>query len=547
MINLRFLKHIFSKYKYALIFILLLSVLLSVIEIFAIRELSILINSITSSDDQYKSFLIIKYFRFNFTYDKNNIILCSIILLFFIKTFLFIFLNFKILTFTGSVDIFIRKTILQHVLKYKYSDWTKQNSSYHIGEITSFIPKIINQVFLPLIRSISDLFILFSIIVFLATLDLNLFLGCLVYFVAISFALALIFKGKNLRFGRLIRDLNVQMIYNIKSSFESHKEFTASNKIHYFYNKFINISDKYRKVFVKLNLIAKLPRILVELSFVLVFCFLFIIIEKNNQSLQLLSFYGLSGLRLIPIMSSFISLYNNYKSNFVVLEKIANSFFRSLKTDFSFSVNKSFTSLEINNLSYKYEHEYILKELNAKFNKFDRVLLKGPSGSGKSTLVNIILSYIKPTSGEIIFNGDNDSSFDNFYYLPQEGFIFNDSLRENITLGNENISNNTLKDAVENTDLFNTTNEKSLCFTSQLSDRGVNISGGQRQRISLCRALCSNAELIVLDEATNALDYKSEKFILKNVFEKYKNKTFVVISHSNLEEYLFSKVIHLKC
>ena len=98
MINLRFLKHIFSKYKYALIFILLLSILLSVIEILAIRELSILINSITSSDDQYKNFLIIKYFRFNFTYDKNNIILCSIILLFFIKTFLFIFLNFKILT-----------------------------------------------------------------------------------------------------------------------------------------------------------------------------------------------------------------------------------------------------------------------------------------------------------------------------------------------------------------------------------------------------------------------------------------------------------------
>ena len=136
--------------------------------------MSILINSITSSDDQNKSFLIIKYFRFNYTYDKNNIILCSIIR-FFIKTVLFVFLNFKILTFTGSVDIFIRKPFFNMFLNINILTGQSKILGYHIGEITSFIPKIINQVFLPLIRSISDLFILFSIIVFLATLDLNLF------------------------------------------------------------------------------------------------------------------------------------------------------------------------------------------------------------------------------------------------------------------------------------------------------------------------------------------------------------------------------------
>jgi len=165
------------------------------------------------------------------------------------------------------------------------------------------------------------------------------------------------------------------------------------------------------------------------------------------------------------------------------------------------------------------------------------VAFVGPSGSGKSTIANMLTGLIKPQEGEILFGGVSYNRLnlktlrENIGYVTQEDIIFNASIKDNISLWEENVDENRLAKIVEMAHITSFVNELPEKEDSMLGDNGLDISGGQRQRITIARELYKDMKLLIMDEATSSLDSKAENQIYENLREFKGNKTMIVIAH----------------
>jgi len=165
------------------------------------------------------------------------------------------------------------------------------------------------------------------------------------------------------------------------------------------------------------------------------------------------------------------------------------------------------------------------------------VALVGHSGSGKSTIANMVTGILKPTSGEVFFGGTNYGDLnlkalrEKIGYVTQEDVIFNASIKDNITLWDENVDADRLRSIIEMSHITRFVDGLKQKEDEILGDNGLDISGGQRQRVTIARELYKEAKILILDEATSSLDSKSEKAIYENM-KRYKGeKTMLVIAH----------------
>jgi ATP-binding cassette subfamily C protein len=166
--------------------------------------------------------------------------------------------------------------------------------------------------------------------------------------------------------------------------------------------------------------------------------------------------------------------------------------------------------------------------------------LIGKSGSGKSTLVDIMIGLLEPSTGEIFIDDNNIgikkiSWQKQLGYVPQEVYLLDDTIRNNITFGieKEEIDEKLLSDVIEKSQLKNLINSLSNKLDTLIGDRGARLSGGEKQRIGIARALYNKPKVIVFDEATSSLDIYNENKILKEIYENKKDKTLIIISHRN--------------
>ena len=161
----------------------------------------------------------------------------------------------------------------------------------------------------------------------------------------------------------------------------------------------------------------------------------------------------------------------------------------------------------------------------------------GPSGSGKTTIVDLLLRLIEPESGRILLDNTDIRDINirewrkNIGYVPQDMFLINDTIRNNITFYDENINNEDIKRATKMANIHDFIETLSEGLETMIGERGTRLSGGQRQRIVLARILARNPEILVLDEATSALDNESQALILETIENLRGKLTVVVIAH----------------
>ena len=210
----------------------------------------------------------------------------------------------------------------------------------------------------------------------------------------------------------------------------------------------------------------------------------------------------------------------------------------SIKEPLKPEIFHSFTDrIEFRNLSFKYETDWVLKDINLIVPKGKTVALVGQSGSGKSTLVDLLPRYYDPVKGEILMDGINIKDYytkdirSQMGNVNQEAILFNDSFFNNIAFGVENA---TLEQVIEAAKIANAHDfimETENGYESTIGDRGSKLSGGQRQRISIARAILKNPPILILDEATSALDTESEKMVQLALENLMKNRTTLVVAH----------------
>ena len=193
--------------------------------------------------------------------------------------------------------------------------------------------------------------------------------------------------------------------------------------------------------------------------------------------------------------------------------------------------------IEFKNVSFKYDKQWVLKNINLKIEKGKTIALVGQSGSGKSTLVDLIPRYYDVQEGEILIDGVNIKDL-TLYNLRsfmgnvnQEAILFNDTFYNNISFGVDNPTKEQVENAakIANAHDFIMQNEKQ--YDTNIGDRGGRLSGGQRQRVSIARAILKNPPILILDEPTSALDTESEKLVQDALEKLMKSRTTIAIAH----------------
>jgi len=193
--------------------------------------------------------------------------------------------------------------------------------------------------------------------------------------------------------------------------------------------------------------------------------------------------------------------------------------------------------IEFRNLGFKYETDWVLRDINLIVPKGKTVALVGQSGSGKSTLVDLLPRYYDAVEGEILMDGVNIKNYrvhdirSQMGNVNQEAILFNDTFFNNIAFGVENA---TLEQVIEAAKIANAHDFISATengYETSIGDRGSKLSGGQRQRVSIARAILKNPPILILDEATSALDTESEKLVQDALENLMLNRTTLVVAH----------------
>lgn len=204
--------------------------------------------------------------------------------------------------------------------------------------------------------------------------------------------------------------------------------------------------------------------------------------------------------------------------------------------------NQKPPEVKIDNVCYKYYgankfEPPVLSKVCFTFERGKIYGIAGPSGSGKSTLAQLLVRFDDPTEGHIYFDDKNLRSIDprelrrRAIYMPQDVYLFNTSIRENISCGNPCVTEEEIRLAAKLANADEFIDEMPRGYETILSERGMGLSGGQRQRIALARMLCRKPNMLILDEATSSLDQTSEAAIYSNLKTFFAARTVVIISH----------------
>lgn len=307
----------------------------------------------------------------------------------------------------------------------------------------------------------------------------------------------------------------------------------------------LNLFKAQSELFSKANItnesVSSIPRIYLEgMGFcVLVFIVVFLVFKNESDISRILatiSLFVLALYRLMPSANRIISSYHDllyYRLSLDIIYENLNQLEENLgdeKIEFS-------KQITLKNLSFGYEgKKKLFKNLNFCIQKGKKIAFIGESGCGKSTLIDLIIGLLKPNSGQICIDEKNLTSQNvknyrqKIGYIPQNIYLFNDSIAKNISF-NDEIDEQKLQKVLAQANLTEFIATLAQGVQTKVGDGGNNLSGGQKQRIAIARALYQEPEILVLDEATSALDTQSEAKIMAEIYKISKDKTMIIIAH----------------
>ncbi|MBF0407424.1 MAG: ABC transporter ATP-binding protein [Candidatus Riflebacteria bacterium] len=333
-----------------------------------------------------------------------------------------------------------------------------------------------------------------------------------------------------------------------------HEILSGMNVIHLFgrekwsYERIRKSFEKYRRHHFLSNLLGGMARPLMILSTLFLFM-LFINVtayfksENCNQDffIKLGIFLGIA-LRLLYPVATLGSSLGTISQNIPNWKNI-DAFLASAKKTSVSEGNTSLSELSdriiFENISFAYpsQNKNILENLSLEIKKNELTAIVGTSGSGKTTILNILSRFYDCTSGRIIVDGNDlrnisiESWRNRCAFVPQDAFLFHDTLRENLYFSTLNTDQNHLERALKDAQASGILKGLESGFDTVLQERGKLISGGQRQRICLARALLRSPDLLILDEATSELDSSTEEEIAKTIWNYSRKKAVLVVAH----------------
>lgn len=551
-------RNILSKYHYKkfwMIFFLMLASML--VELIGIGAIFPIIQSIL-----YKSDFSISFLQYKISYSASTWLIIFI-LIYFIKNLYLSFFNFYSCKFIHEIQTDLTSRLYIGYLNLPFLVIKNKNTSFFLRNIVSEVNTFSNAT-QSIILLTTELLIFLSILIFLFFIQPLITLVALIFYSFFGALVYFYFRNKNYNWGKIRQDSDQKKIKFIQETFEGISEIKIYNLEKFFYKKiFINLFNS-SKMALLTSIPSFLPKYIFEFLTVIFFSILIIFMNyielDKNQILTVLALLGISMFRILPCINKILSSSQYLRYTLPVIELIEGeleNIKKNFLTEFS-KFNKLVNSVEIDyskivleNLTFKYYDKNILENINFEIKKNQTIGFIGESGSGKSTLANIIAGLLAPDEGKIFIenNKGKKESLEIFKkrisYVPQNIFILEDSIKNNIILDNifnEDRFNNILK-MVNLHDYVIKLKEKE---NTLIGERGNNMSGGQKQRIGLARALYSNPKILILDESTNALDEKNERDIFTTLNTLKGKITMLIVTHKMNNLYFCDKIVTVK-
>lgn len=302
------------------------------------------------------------------------------------------------------------------------------------------------------------------------------------------------------------------------------------------------------KMYIKLNMsLAKLQgvfvptmRLFASLSYLVVFYFGGLLVIEGNLSLgDIVAFFGYLSMILWPVVAIgwVTSLYQRGKASLERINIILHSESKVADTQTATHEQPMQGKIEFKNLSFAYNGSKILKDINLTINPGQMVGLVGKTGSGKSTIVALLTRMFKVQSGQLfiddvdINNWKLESLRRQIGFSTQESFLFSDTVEENIRFGKTEASDSEIQLAADIAALKKDIETFQDGFDTIVGERGITLSGGQKQRTAIARAIVGKPSILILDDATSAVDTETEHQINEKIIEVLKGRTSIIISH----------------
>tara|TARA_A100001035_G_scaffold257155_1_gene232968 strand:+ start:321 stop:2078 length:1758 start_codon:yes stop_codon:yes gene_type:complete len=468
-------------------------------------------------------------------------------------------IDYRKLTFFSQLEF----NFQYKLRRYIYEKYLKSNLIFFIdhshGSLSSSIgievkegamilrsgAELLGNIFLGIIY----LFIVFFISYKLSFISILIFLFSALIFKVFSKNLKQISKNASGALRNLNQDFQ-EFLYSTR--------LVKARRIEDFYKeKIINTSKKVEQAWIGL---AKKNHFIYSFTNPFLILGVFFILFYGVQFMKLsLSELGIF-LLILNKISNLVIKSNSNILNVIQCGEILKKIFELTKKSESYiekftgkeKISKLRDSIKFENVEFSYSNsEVVLKNVNFRIKKFEKVLIMGESGSGKSTLIDLILQLQKIKKGKITIDGLDikniqiDHYRKLFGYVPQTANFFFGTLKDNLIYGLKDVRNEDIINALKIADCLSFVNKLPNKLNTNLGELGLTLSGGQRQRISIARALLDNPEILILDEPTSSLDPISEKEIKVTLNKLQKRMTLIIISHSKTLINKNDKIIYL--
>jgi|TARA_B110000967_G_C18901745_1_gene576057 subfamily B ATP-binding cassette protein MsbA len=471
-------------------------------------------------------------------------VISSIIILFFFKN-LFNYLAMFFITFLrNGVLTSLRENLYKKIISMPLPFFSEKKKGDVISRITADVLEIQHS-FLSILELIirEPLTIFFTLMaMFLISSKLTLFV---IFFIPISgFIISLI--GRSLKAtSTLVQTEQAEFLSITEETLQGLKVIKGFVSELFFINKFKESNNKFynysNKLINRQNLASPISEFLgiSVIGALLWYGGQLVLVDLELKPAAFLTYMGLAYGVLTPAKAISKASYSIKKGNAAaerVLEVLeSESTIKEIKNPIE---KQSFKSdITFKNVSFKYDQESVLNNINFKIRKGQTVAIVGQSGSGKSTIANLIPRFYDVSSGEILIDNINVKNLSKtdlrklMGLVSQDSILFNDTILNNIKLSNSKANSKDIEKAakIANADNFIEKFEKG--YELNVGDGGGKLSGGQKQRISIARAVLSNPPIMILDEATSSLDSESENLVQDALENLMKNRTSIIIAH----------------
>jgi ABC-type multidrug transport system fused ATPase/permease subunit len=485
----------------------------------------------------------------------------SIITFFIIKSIYLYFINKLTFDFAYEVEASLKDNVFSNYIKMEYEDVKLLKTSKLINDLTINLKLLTGHFTIPLLVLASETMILLSVLSFLfwysQTGFLILFFFAFFTTVFFSFFLGNFIKNLGKNRDRVENSL-IGIIQNGIGSIKISKLYNLQDK---FIRQFSLLNNHSTILYSKFSTLNQIPRYLLELcGFFLILFITFYFKISGMNTFELVSTIGLfaaAGFKFIPSINRIILAMQQIKFSSSILSSI-EEIINHIKNDLK-KVNDNlhieridkFEQIEFKEIFFKFtkSDNFVLNNLEFILNKNETVGIMGTSGVGKSTFLDIFTGLLRPTSGKILVNNkeiilNNSSWKDHIGYVPQNTYLFEGTLLENIVLNEElkNIDLESVKRIIKFIKLDSLTDSNSHGIHMVL--RSTQLSGGQIQKIGLARALYRSPNILILDEPTSSLDSETENLIISSLND-LKNITKLIVSHKKTTLKYCSKILRL--